>query len=40
MEQLSKYKRSLEEVDLREKQLSAMRVDIFSSDALKKLKGA
>ncbi|XP_037549319.1 regulation of nuclear pre-mRNA domain-containing protein 2a [Nematolebias whitei] len=38
LEQLSKYKRSLEEVDLREKQLAAMRVDIFSSDALKKLK--
>uniref|UniRef100_H2LBL8 Regulation of nuclear pre-mRNA domain-containing protein 2 n=1 Tax=Oryzias latipes TaxID=8090 RepID=H2LBL8_ORYLA len=35
---LSKYKRSLEEVDLREKQLAAMRVDIFSTDALKKLK--
>lgn len=38
IDQLSKYKRSLEEVDLREKQLAAMRVDIFSSDALKKLK--
>ncbi|XP_017275188.1 regulation of nuclear pre-mRNA domain-containing protein 2a [Kryptolebias marmoratus] len=38
IEQLSKYKRSLEEVDIREKQLAAMRVDIFSSDALKKLK--
>nr|XP_057903345.1 regulation of nuclear pre-mRNA domain-containing protein 2a [Doryrhamphus excisus] len=38
MEQLSQYKRSLEEVDLREKQVAAMRVDICSSDALKKLK--
>uniref|UniRef100_A0A3B3BKA8 Regulation of nuclear pre-mRNA domain-containing protein 2 n=1 Tax=Oryzias melastigma TaxID=30732 RepID=A0A3B3BKA8_ORYME len=38
-DQLSKYKRSLEEVDLREKQLAAMRVDIFSTEALKKLKG-
>ncbi|XP_011479065.1 regulation of nuclear pre-mRNA domain-containing protein 2 isoform X1 [Oryzias latipes] len=38
LDQLSKYKRSLEEVDLREKQLAAMRVDIFSTDALKKLK--
>ncbi|KAM9838228.1 regulation of nuclear pre-mRNA domain-containing protein 2a [Aulostomus maculatus] len=35
---LCKYKRSLEEVDLREKQLAAMRVDICSSEALKKLK--
>lgn len=39
IDQLAKYKRSVEEVDLREKQLAAMRVDIFSSDALKKLKG-
>ncbi|XP_072226104.1 regulation of nuclear pre-mRNA domain-containing protein 2a [Leuresthes tenuis] len=38
IDQLSKYKKSLEEVDLREKQLAAMRVDIFSSDALRKLK--
>ncbi|XP_030003887.1 regulation of nuclear pre-mRNA domain-containing protein 2a [Sphaeramia orbicularis] len=38
IDQLSKYKRSVEEVDLREKQLTAMRVDICSSDALKKLK--
>ncbi|XP_054618810.1 regulation of nuclear pre-mRNA domain-containing protein 2a [Dunckerocampus dactyliophorus] len=38
VEQLSQYKRSLEEVDLREKQVAAMRVDICSSDALKKLK--
>ncbi|XP_056254667.1 regulation of nuclear pre-mRNA domain-containing protein 2a [Seriola aureovittata] len=38
IDQLSKYKRSLEEVDLREKQLAAMRVDICSSEALRKLK--
>ncbi|KAG7225494.1 hypothetical protein INR49_027489 [Caranx melampygus] len=38
IEQLSKYKRSLEEVDLREKQLAAMRVDICSTEALRKLK--
>ncbi|XP_029370853.1 regulation of nuclear pre-mRNA domain-containing protein 2 isoform X1 [Echeneis naucrates] len=38
IDQLSKYKRSLAEVDLREKQLAAMRVDICSSDALRKLK--
>ncbi|XP_029299338.1 LOW QUALITY PROTEIN: regulation of nuclear pre-mRNA domain-containing protein 2a [Cottoperca gobio] len=37
-DELSKYKKSLEEVDLREKQLAAMRVDICSSDALKRLK--
>lgn len=39
MDELSKYKRSVEEVDMREKQLAAMRVDICSSVALKKLKG-
>lgn len=38
IDKLSKYKRSLEELDLREKQLAAMRVDICSSDALKRLK--
>ncbi|KAM9776702.1 regulation of nuclear pre-mRNA domain-containing protein 2a [Syngnathus typhle] len=38
IEQLSKYKRSLEDVELREKQLAAMRVDICSSETLKKLK--
>ncbi|XP_067353907.1 regulation of nuclear pre-mRNA domain-containing protein 2a isoform X2 [Channa argus] len=38
IDQLSKYIRSVEEVDLREKQLAAMRVDLCSSDALKKLK--
>ncbi|XP_035849079.1 regulation of nuclear pre-mRNA domain-containing protein 2a [Sander lucioperca] len=37
-DELSKYKKSLEELDLREKQLAAMRVDICSSDALKRLK--
>ncbi|KAM7373359.1 hypothetical protein PAMP_008217 [Pampus punctatissimus] len=38
IDQLTKNKRSLEEVDMREKQLTAMRVDICSSEALKKLK--
>ncbi|XP_071374062.1 regulation of nuclear pre-mRNA domain-containing protein 2-like isoform X1 [Centroberyx affinis] len=38
IDQLSKYKTSVEEVDLREKQLAAMRVDVCSSEALKKLK--
>ncbi|XP_007561536.1 regulation of nuclear pre-mRNA domain-containing protein 2a [Poecilia formosa] len=38
IDQLTKYKKSLEEVDIREKQLAAMRVDIFSSEALRKLK--
>ncbi|XP_075995230.1 regulation of nuclear pre-mRNA domain-containing protein 2a isoform X2 [Genypterus blacodes] len=38
IDQLSKYKRSLEEVDLREKQLAAMRIDVCSSETLKKLK--
>lgn len=38
IDQLSKYKRSLEDVDLREKQLAAMRVDICSTEALRKLK--
>ncbi|XP_070778264.1 regulation of nuclear pre-mRNA domain-containing protein 2a [Enoplosus armatus] len=38
IDELMKYKRSVEEVDLREKQLAAMRVDICSSEALKKLK--
>uniref|UniRef100_A0A3Q3GPD0 Regulation of nuclear pre-mRNA domain-containing protein 2 n=1 Tax=Labrus bergylta TaxID=56723 RepID=A0A3Q3GPD0_9LABR len=40
LDQLSKYKRSVEDVDLREKQLAAMRVDICSTEALRKLKGA
>ncbi|KAG7254593.1 hypothetical protein CRUP_038043 [Coryphaenoides rupestris] len=38
-EQLTTYKGSLEEVELREKQLAAMRVDVCSSSALRKLKG-
>ncbi|KAK2830524.1 hypothetical protein Q5P01_018455 [Channa striata] len=38
IDQLGKHMRSVEEVDLREKQLAAMRVDICSTDALKKLK--
>ncbi|KAM9340238.1 regulation of nuclear pre-mRNA domain-containing protein 2a [Symphorus nematophorus] len=38
LDELSKYKRSVEEIDLREKQLAAMRVDICSSEGLKKLK--
>lgn len=38
VDQLSKYKRSLVEVDLREKQLAAMRVDICNSQTLKRLK--
>lgn len=40
MEKLSRYKTSLEEVDLREKQLAAMRIDICNLENLKKLKGA
>ncbi|KAL6099597.1 rprd2 [Pungitius sinensis] len=38
VEELSKYKKSVQEVDMREKQLAAMRIDICSSDALKRLK--
>lgn len=38
IDELSKYKRSVEEVDLREKQLAAMRVDICSTEALRRLK--
>ncbi|XP_059206581.1 regulation of nuclear pre-mRNA domain-containing protein 2a [Centropristis striata] len=37
-DELAKYRKSMEELDLREKQLAAMRVDICSSDALKRLK--
>ena len=40
MELLSKYVGSVEEVEIREKQLAAMRVDVCSTEALKKLKGA
>ncbi|KAK7898857.1 hypothetical protein WMY93_019710 [Mugilogobius chulae] len=38
IEQLNKYRRCVDEVDLREKQLSAMRLDICNSETLKKLK--
>ncbi|KAI1885904.1 hypothetical protein AGOR_G00208560 [Albula goreensis] len=38
IEQLSTYKRSLEEAELKEKQLSALRVDVCSTEALKRLK--
>ncbi|XP_051577486.1 regulation of nuclear pre-mRNA domain-containing protein 2-like isoform X2 [Myxocyprinus asiaticus] len=38
MERLLSYKRSLEESDLREKQLAALRVDVCSTEALKRLK--
>lgn len=40
MDKLSRYKKSLEEVDLREKQLAAMRIDICNAENLRKLKGA
>lgn len=40
VDKLSRYKRSLEEVDLREKQLAAMRIDICNPENLRKLKGA
>lgn len=39
VDKLSRYKKSLEEVDLREKQLAAMRIDICNPENLKKLKG-
>ncbi|XP_053302743.1 regulation of nuclear pre-mRNA domain-containing protein 2a isoform X1 [Pleuronectes platessa] len=38
IDQLAKYKKSLADLDMREKQQAAMRVDICSSEALKKLK--
>ncbi|KAM3596838.1 uncharacterized protein V6R79_021551 [Siganus canaliculatus] len=38
VDELLKYKRSVDEVDLREKQLAAMRVDICNSETLKRLK--
>ncbi|XP_033831198.1 regulation of nuclear pre-mRNA domain-containing protein 2a [Periophthalmus magnuspinnatus] len=38
IDQLSKYQRSVDEVDLREKQLTAMRLDICNTETLKKLK--
>ncbi|KAF4087472.1 hypothetical protein AMELA_G00071130 [Ameiurus melas] len=38
IDRLSAYKRSLEESDLKEKQLAALRVDVCSTEALKRLK--
>ncbi|KAK3525048.1 hypothetical protein QTP86_014159 [Hemibagrus guttatus] len=38
MEHLTKYRKSMDEIELREKQLAAMRVDVCSTVALKKLK--
>ncbi|TNM93148.1 hypothetical protein fugu_018550 [Takifugu bimaculatus] len=38
VDKLSRYKKSVEEVDLREKQLAAMRIDICNAENLKKLK--
>ncbi|XP_062386249.1 regulation of nuclear pre-mRNA domain-containing protein 2a [Sardina pilchardus] len=38
VQKLQKHRSSVDEVDLREKQLAAMRVDVCSSEALKKLK--
>lgn len=39
IEHLSKYRKSMDEIELKEKQLAAMRVDVCSTEALKKLKG-
>lgn len=39
IEHLAKYRKSMDEIELREKQLAAMRVDVCSTAALKKLKG-
>lgn len=39
IENLSKYRKSMDEIELKEKQLAAMRVDVCSTEALKKLKG-
>lgn len=39
LEQLSKHKRAATEEELREKQLGALRVDLCSPEALKRLKG-
>lgn len=39
VERLMSYKHSLDESDLREKQLTALRVDVCSTEALKRLKG-
>ncbi|XP_053087245.1 regulation of nuclear pre-mRNA domain-containing protein 2a isoform X2 [Pangasianodon hypophthalmus] len=38
IEHLTKYRNSMDEIELREKQLAAMRVDVCSTVALKKLK--
>uniref|UniRef100_A0A8C1GJF9 Regulation of nuclear pre-mRNA domain-containing protein 2 n=1 Tax=Cyprinus carpio TaxID=7962 RepID=A0A8C1GJF9_CYPCA len=38
IEHLSKYRNSMDEIELKEKQLAAMRVDVCSTEALKKLK--
>ncbi|XP_026172559.1 regulation of nuclear pre-mRNA domain-containing protein 2-like isoform X2 [Mastacembelus armatus] len=38
IEQLSRYKRAVAEEELREKQLAALRVDVCSTEALKRLK--
>ncbi|KAJ8289983.1 hypothetical protein GJAV_G00007420 [Gymnothorax javanicus] len=38
IDQLSTYKKSIEEEELREKQLSALRVDVCSTEGLKRLK--
>uniref|UniRef100_A0A674NH88 Regulation of nuclear pre-mRNA domain-containing protein 2 n=1 Tax=Takifugu rubripes TaxID=31033 RepID=A0A674NH88_TAKRU len=38
VDKLSRYKKSVEEVDLREKQLAAMRIDICNAENLKRLK--
>ncbi|KAJ8354848.1 hypothetical protein SKAU_G00224150 [Synaphobranchus kaupii] len=38
IEQLSTYKKSMEEAELKEKQLSALRVDVCSTEGLKRLK--
>lgn len=39
IEQLSRYKRAVAEEEFREKQLAALRVDVCSTEALKRLKG-
>lgn len=39
IEKLSEHNRSLEEAELKEKQLAALRVDVCSTEALKRLKG-
>lgn len=39
IEQLSGYKAAVAEEEFREKQLAALRVDVCSSEALKRLKG-